>query len=528
MKRNMSLAVTALALTATIPGVADEVVDVEEAETVVSLYDQWRFQDADRMLAELEKTRPGEARTLYARGYERFLSGDYPAAVAKLKTAAVGMPVKELLLLAEGAQKSIEGHQERRSAHFLIRFPPEDAVIADYALDALESAAAALQSDLGFVPTRPIPVDILRSPADLALVTALSTDDVERTGTIAVSKWGRIMLSSPRAMRLGYAWLDSLSHELVHYAVASATHDRTPVWLQEGLAKFLEHRWRDPPGLTLTPSLQHLLAKGLATHKLISFDAMHPSMAKLPRAEDASLAFAEVTTAIALLFTSGGMPALRNVLSMIALGADARMAVARAYGGNGTWAEFEKAWRAFMAAQHYKVIPGFEALPPKYRKSSAIAARRAPVEDEASPDRAGAEKFLRLGNMLLQRGRVRAASAEYEKGAKSAGPAYWLFSVKLGRSYLAMGLADRALQAVASAQALYPEVPWPNLIAGQALLAKGDAAAAVAPLLASLAANPFDPSVHCSLAEAYKKLPADAATTNKLQRAERDCRTLGR
>ena len=91
-----------------------------------------------------------------------------------------------------------------------------------------------------------------------------------------------------------------------------------------------------------------------------------------------------------------------------------------------------------------------------------------------------------------------------------------------------MGLADKALQAVESAQSLYPEVPWPHLIAGQALLAKGDAAAAVTPLLASLAANPFDPSVHCSLAEAYKKLPADAAIASKRQRAERDCRALSR
>ena len=82
MKRSLSLVVTTLALTATIPGVADEVVDIEQAETVVRLYDQWRFSDADRLLAELEKTHPGEARTLYARGYERFLSGDYPAAVA--------------------------------------------------------------------------------------------------------------------------------------------------------------------------------------------------------------------------------------------------------------------------------------------------------------------------------------------------------------------------------------------------------------------------------------------------------------
>jgi hypothetical protein len=54
---------------------------------------------------------PGEPHTLYAEGYARFLSGDYPAAVAKLKLADAGMPVKDLLLLAEGAQKSIEGHQ---------------------------------------------------------------------------------------------------------------------------------------------------------------------------------------------------------------------------------------------------------------------------------------------------------------------------------------------------------------------------------------------------------------------------------
>jgi tetratricopeptide (TPR) repeat protein len=523
MKRWLWLAVLSLLPTA---GAAQEAFQAGTVETVIRLYDQWRFSEADRMLAELRRTHPGDAETLYAEGYERFLSGAYPAAIAKLKAASAGMPAKELLALAEGAATSIKGHEERRSPHFVIRFPAEDAVLVDYALEALEAATAALQTDLGFIPPRMIPVDILRSPADLALVTALSTDEVERTGTIAVSKWGRIMLSTPRAMRLGYAWLDSLSHELVHYAVASATHDRAPVWLQEGFAKFLEHRWRDPPGLSLTPSLQHLLAKGLASAKLISFDAMHPSMAKLPNAEDASLAFAEVTTAIGLLHSAGGLPALRQVLSLVADGADARMAVARSYGGSGAWADFEKAWRVFMVAQHYKIIPGFEAVSPKYRKGSAIAARRAPAEDEAGQGRVGAERFLRLGNMLLQRGRVRAASAEYEKGAKDVGSATWLFSVKLGRSYLAMGEADRALAAVASVQTLYPEVPWPHLIAGQALLAKGDAAGAVAPLLAALAANPFDPSVHCSLAEAYKKLPSDGPTTNKRQRAERDCRAL--
>jgi len=90
------------------PVSAQEVVDVTEAETVVKLYDTWRFQEADQRLAELARTHPGEPHTLYAEGYARFLSGDYPAAVAKLKLADAGMPVKDLLLLAEARRRALK------------------------------------------------------------------------------------------------------------------------------------------------------------------------------------------------------------------------------------------------------------------------------------------------------------------------------------------------------------------------------------------------------------------------------------
>jgi hypothetical protein len=42
----------------------------------------------------------------------------------------------------------------------------------------------------------------------------------------------------------------------------------------------------------------------------------------------------------------------------------------------------------------------------------------------------------------------------------------------------------------------------------------------------SLGVNPYDPAVHCSLAEAYKRVPD--AQAEKLKRAERDCRELGK
>ena len=500
-----------------------------ESTSVDHLYSEWRFAEADRALAALVKTHPDEPGTLLAKGYERFLAGDFRAAVAEYK-AALGAnvapaPLKEMLSLAEGSAKVVDGYLERKSAHFLFRFPVEDSVLADYGLETLEAAATALAGDLGYEPSRPIPVDILRNSADLATMTTLTDEEIERTGTVAVSKWSRIMLTSPRAMRLGYEWQDSLSHEFIHYVVAALTHDRAPVWLQEGFAKVLEHRWRMAAGLSLNPSMQHFLAKALASGKLITFDAMHPSMAKLPRAEDATLAFAEVTTAIACLYAKGGSAALSEVLATVRDGGDARVAVARAYGGSGTWPEFERAWRQFMVNLHYKTLPGLEPIVPKYKKKG-VSSTSVLSEDDASSTAGEADRFLRLGNMMLLRNRARAASVEYEKGYKIAGNSHWIFPVKLGRTYLALGEADRALKVVSGAEATYPELPWPHLIAGQAALAKGDVQASVASLTLSLAINPYDPSVHCSLAEAYKRLPD--ASADKRQRAERDCRELGK
>jgi predicted Zn-dependent protease len=271
--------------------------------------------------------------------------------------------------------------------------------------------------------------------------------------------------------------------------------------------------------------MQHYLAKALANGKLIGFDAMHPSMAKLPRAEDAALAFAEVTTAIACLFARGNTAALREVLTTVRDGGDARMAVARAYGGSGTWADFERAWQKYMIGLHYKPLPGHEPMAPKYKKKSGEG-RQTPSEDDSTTGSREADRYLRLGNMLLLRNRLRPAVVEYEKGHRLAGGASWIFAVKLGRTHLALGESGQASKVIASAQKTYPELPWPHLIAGQAALAQSDARGAVAALLQSLAINPYDPSVHCSLAEAYQRLPD--APVEKRQRAERDCRELGK
>jgi tetratricopeptide (TPR) repeat protein len=507
--------------------------------------DEWRFADGKAALAELRKSAAQAPLTLYLEGYSQFLEGDYPAAIAKLDAAAAAAPgepnIKELQSLAVEARDAVKDHKEARSAHFIMRYPAEDAVLVPYALDALEAGYAALASDLGFKAELPVRVEIYRSPSDLAAVSSLSVAEVARTGTIALCKWARLMVTTPRALAYGYPWLDSMTHELVHYAVSALSQDRAPVWLQEGLAKFLERRWREPAGGRLPPSMEHLLAKALRSGKLISFDAMHPSMAKLPSAEDASLAFAEVANAMAYLHSVGDMAALRSAIKKVSDGTDARQAVAQTAGGS--WTDFDKGWRAFMAAQHYKTFPAIDIPTKHIRKDNAIASKRKPTEDEAlssSLKMTPPYRFLRLGNMLLRHNRPRAAVVEYEKGAKASASsssgggggggdpaANWVFPVKLGRTYLALGQPDRALKALHGVQALYPELPWPNLIAGQALLAQGQTAQAVVALKASLATNPFDPAVHCALADAYTKLPpAEAPPKAHVEREQKFCQEL--
>jgi predicted Zn-dependent protease len=258
-------------------------------------------------------------------------------------------------------------------------------------------------------------------------------------------------------------------------------------------------------------------------------------MAKLPSAEDATLAFAEVENAIAYLYEKGGMAALREAIKRVGDGEDARQAVAAAAGGS--WPEFEKGWRAFMLAQHYKTFPAIDIATTHIRKANAIASGRKPAEEDAlsSSLKASAPfRYLRLGNMLLGRDHPRAAAAEYEKGAKAVATgtrgdpsATWIFPVKLGRTYLTLGEPDRALKALAPVQALYPDLPWPNLIAGQAKLALGDAPGAVTSLRASLATNPFDPNVHCALASAYGKLAsAERPAAADLSREQQLCKDL--
>ena len=478
------------------------------------LIEEWRITEAVRAAAPLLRDHAGDGEVIYLDGDLLFLQGDYAGAARRLREAIAhappGAPEGEwrgLADLAAATAEATRGFAEARSpgGHFIIRYAPgKDALLLPYAFEALEAAYKEVGvRDFGDAPVEPVRVEIYPEVADLAKVSTLTQKEIETSGTIALCKFNRLMIVSPRALVRGYPWLDTLAHEYTHFVVSRASYNSVPIWLHEGLAKFEERRWRDPDDEGLTPTMEHLLATALAHNKrLITFAEMYPSMAKLPSQADTALAFAEVFTVVEYLHERKGWEGVRAVIERMKAGESDAGAIASVLGE--TFDEFQRDWKAWLKAKRLKMRPG---LVPASLKFVTIGSEKksSKKEEDDSQDitEERARKFARLGGMLRAHGRLGPAAVEYEKAQALVGAGHPAIADKLARTYLALNDPDQAIATAEPALALYPDLAGPSVILGEAYLKKGLRDQAAPLFDAAIRISPFDPTPHCGLAKIY-------------------------
>jgi len=497
------------------------------AEQAYKLMSEERIDDARPIVAELMRARPADPDVAFVDGVLKFMDGEYGAAWARLEQAGqkrvAGEIAEEIRFyreLAKATDDATRGFQRTEGEHFTIfHAPGKDALLSAYALETLEKAYTAVGGDFGVQPRGKIRVEIYPEVADLAHVSTLTLKEIETSGTIALRKFNRLMIVSPRALLLGYPWLDTLTHEYTHFVVTRASRNTVPIWLHEGLAKFEERRWKGAAGGALTPVMEHLLAQGLAKKHLITFEQMHPSMAKLPSQEDTALAFAEVYTVVELLVEKHGWQGVRKLIAAMRDGKSDAAAVAAMWGK--PFDAFQRDWRAWLAGRKLKLRPGLLPNTLKFRKNAGKKTA-ASEDDSGDISEERARRLSRLGGMLRGRHRLRAAAAEYEKAQAILGPGNPQVASKLARTWLELGDLERAIKTAEPALELYPDQAGVSATLGEALLRKGELAAAETHLSAAIAVNPFDPALHCGLQKIY--------AVRRDPRAEREaaaCRALG-
>jgi hypothetical protein len=386
-----------------------------------------------------------------------------------------------------------------------------DRALAPLLFETVALARDALTRDLGADWPRPTRIVVVRDLLSLSAMTGLPYASAKTTGTLAVAKWGRITLLSPRASRHGYAWRDTVAHELTHLAVTRASGDRAPLWLQEGIAKREEPRWREPGPFDERPPSDAVVRRGEELKLDLPLDRLGPSIAMLPSADAAMVAYAEVKSFVGFYAGAAGDHALPMLLAALKSGKDPDQALLAASGSD--LKGWDARWRTDLAAR-----PG-EPLSPLF----GLGGEGGDGTHGGAGARGERDRWTevrdrsRLADLLMARGHADAALDELDPiaaaGSAMAGdPSLrWLRAraleaagahgapVPAGQAGAPSrpGLLGEAESLVSDPKAVVTSfAPWWAVRARWARL-RGDEDEAIGSYGESLAADPYEPEAAC-------------------------------
>ncbi len=420
------------------------------------------------------------------------------------------------LALARATRDATKDDAVAEGEHFVVAYPKgKDEVLVPYLLDALEAQRAALAKDLGFAPRGKVRVEVLNGVRELAKLSTLSEDEIRTSGTIAICKFDKLMIVSPKALLKGYDWLDTAAHEYVHYVVTARTRNQTPIWLHEGIAKWFESRWRGEGGESFSPFSAALLRDALQRNDLVTFEQMHPSMAKLPSQEKAALAFAEVVMAVEYLVKRGGTALVARVLDLVASGRSADAAVAASL--STPFDRFLADWKRYMAArplprggEHALALLRFKDDP----KHGGEWSEWSEIQDSR------ARGFARLGALLRERGKWTAARVEYGKAVSRVGAKIPILADQYALAAMMSGAEGEAERVLAEAISWNPDYAALHVHLSRLLVKRKEFASARDHLVLANRQDPLDPEIHAGLALALEALGDPGAASREKRFAQ--------
>jgi hypothetical protein len=368
----------------------------------------------------------------------------------------------------------------------IVRFQDEgDRALAPFLVDVAARAREALARDLRVELPRPLRIELVRDLFTLAGMTGLPESAAQTTGTVAVAKWGRVTMISPRAVPRGYPWADTLAHEMAHLAQTQASGDRAPLWLQEGVAKREETRWRPGRPFDDFPAADTVAAIGLDRGLGRPIDKLGASIALLPSADQAMVAFAEVSSFVRFWIQSTGEPALPELLTRLKStdGTDYVDNAMKQVTG-ASLSDWNARWLGYLGSAK-REMPAGTSL------------------GGAFPHEADVRRGVSLGELLRRRDHASAAAKVLGPAQKLA-PFDPLLRHRTATVLYAIGAKDEADKLVARSEDIHSEFgPWMALHA-RWLGEQGDAEKAESTFRTGLELCPLDPEVACE-----EKMPPD-------------------
>ncbi|PIX16035.1 MAG: hypothetical protein COZ72_02115 [Elusimicrobia bacterium CG_4_8_14_3_um_filter_50_9] len=204
-----------------------------------------------------------------------------------------------------------DGFETEHIAGFNVRFYIRDRVMLPYLRQKLPLISRAMKRIFAFSPGGVV-LEIYPDREKFLKASTLSREELERSGTVAIAKFSRLMILSPRLLPYGYRWDDTVCHEYTHHIIGNFTEMDIPLYLNEGIARTFENLWRkDSPELEAPVKNQLARAK---SEGFIEFKKFERGMPSLENQKDVALAFAQVNYLVYGMFEKGGAKKIQQML----------------------------------------------------------------------------------------------------------------------------------------------------------------------------------------------------------------------
>jgi tetratricopeptide (TPR) repeat protein len=198
-----------------------------------------QFNDAIDWLERARRVQPDSPDVPKLEGWAYYGANKLDQAVAQWKLAQKLNPddqeVIDALSKAEKDKSEEESYRENETVHFALKYSgAATPQLARDILRALEDDFNDISWQLNYSPPQQIGVILYTNQAFADITRAPGWVGALNDGRIRIPVQG-LTAVTPDLARV-------LRHELTHSFIGQKTHERAPVWLQEGLAQYMEGR----------------------------------------------------------------------------------------------------------------------------------------------------------------------------------------------------------------------------------------------------------------------------------------------
>jgi len=267
-------------------------------------------------------------------------------------------PYNVLAYNLEVLEEEIDSFTEIRTPHFSIRMPEDEAALyGDRALAILEEAREVLEAKYGLSIDRPVQVEFFPDQQDFAI---RSFGSLGGAGLLGVCFGSVVTMNSPGSLAHGKNnWEATLWHEYCHVITLTATKNKMPRWLSEGISVYEEKQKNPRWGQHMTPRYRTMI---LEEDALTPVGEMSQAFFRAESGEELMFAYYQSMLVVEYMVETHGMEALRGILTDLGEGVLINDALAR---HTGDLAAFQEDFTEFARGLALGLAPDVDWSKPE-------------------------------------------------------------------------------------------------------------------------------------------------------------------